>query len=168
MTLTIRPIQKKETDAVWQMFQHIPSKENEATNHAYGLSRVQFDAFCQQQVAKAQGKGLSADKVPTTMYIIFDEDVPVGFGKFRPHLNATCLQNRAGHCAYMIAPQYRGKGYATAFLSFIKAQAKQLRLSEIEVTSLESNKASCRVIEKNGGKVKKRIAGEVVYVIALS
>jgi len=40
-------------------------------------------------------------------------------------------------------------------------------LKEIEGTSLEENIASCKVMEKNGGKVKEYTDDEVTYIFAL-
>ena len=48
MSIFIRPIQEKEDDAVYQMFQDIPAIQNEATNHANGLSRIEFADFCKK------------------------------------------------------------------------------------------------------------------------
>lgn len=171
MTISIRAIQERETDDVYQMFQDIPAEENDATNHANGMNRSEFDEFCKLMdncsIATSKVKPLPEGKVPQTMYIIFDDDTPVGFGKFRPFLNEACIKNRAGHIAYMISPKYRGKGFGTAYLAFVKEEARKMGLTEIEGTVLEGNKASCCVIEKNGGKIKERVAGDVVYVIHL-
>ena len=172
MTITIRPIQERENDAVYQMFQDIPEEENRATNHAHGMTHLEFEAFCKKMnnhsVLNAHGlKEFPDGKVPSTMYIILDDDVPVGFGKFRPFLNEACIKNRAGHFAYMISPKHRGKGYATAFLSFVKDEAEKMGLTEIEGTPLVKNIASCRVMEKNGGKIKEYADDEVTYIFTL-
>jgi len=167
MAVVIRPIQEHENDAVYQMFQDIPERENEATNHAHGMSRGEFDDFCKKNVANSDGQRLPEGKVPQTMYIIFDNDIPVGFGKFRPILNDVCIKNRAGHFAYMISPKHRRKGYATAFMEFVKNEAMKVGLTEIEGAAIEGNVASCGLMEKMGGKVKQRIDGDVVYTIAL-
>ena len=167
MTILIRPIQEKENDAVYQMFQDIPAEENDATNHAHGMSYEEFNEFCKKNVANSDGNRLPEGKVPQTMYIVFDNDVPVGFGKFRPILNEVCIKNRAGHFAYMISPKHRRKGYATEFMKFIKNEALKAGLTEIEGTAIEGNIASCMLMEKLGGKVKLRAGGDVVYTIAL-
>lgn len=172
MTVVIRPIQEHENDAIYQMFQDIPAEENRATNHANGLSRTDFDTFCKKMNARsienANGKKEFDDgKVPSTMFIILDNDIPVGFGKFRPFLNEACIKNRAGHFAYMISSKHRGRGYATAFLSFVKEEARKFGLTEIEGTPLRQNIASCKVMEKNGGKIKEYTDDEVTYTFAL-
>ena len=167
MTISIRPIQEHEDDTVYQMFQDIPEEENRATNHAHGMARKEFDEFCKKNVLNAKKEALPKDKVSQTMYIIFDNGIPVGFGKFRPFLNESCIKNRAGHFAYMVSPKYRKRGYATAFLSFIKTEAQKEGLTEIEGTPLQKNIASCRVMEKNGGVIKEYNEDEVTYVIKL-
>ncbi|MBP5534789.1 MAG: GNAT family N-acetyltransferase [Alphaproteobacteria bacterium] len=167
MTIFIRPIQEHEDDAVYQMFQDIPEEENRATNHAHGMTRKEFSEFCKKNVLNAKKEALPKDKVPQIMYIIFDDAIPVGFGKFRPFLNEFCIKTRAGHFAYMISPKYRKRGYATAFLSFIKTEAQKAGLTEIEGTPLQKNIASRRVMEKNGGVVKEYNEDEVTYVIKL-
>ena len=168
----IRPIQEKEDDAVYQMFQDIPATQNDATNRANGLSRIEFDTFCkkmtERSIAAANGrKKFSDNRIPQTIYIIFDNDVPVGFGKFRPFLNEACIKIRAGHFGYMISTKYQGKGYATKLLSFLKEEARKIGLQEIEGVARKKNSASCRVMEKNGGKIKEHIDKDVVYTIAL-
>ena len=148
MTLLIRPIQEKENDAVYQMFQDIPAEENGAKNHAHGLTYSEFDDFCKSSVSAARMEGLAEGSIPQILYIMIDGDIPVGFGKFRPFLDDFCKQNRVGHFAYMISPKFRGKGYATKFLSLIKEEAQKLGLKEIEGATLKNNQPSCHVIIK--------------------
>lgn len=173
MTLLIRPIQEHENDTVYQMFQDIPAEENGATNHANGMDHDAFDDFCKKMnsrsIAHANGQKEFPDgKVPQTVYLIFEDDTPVGFGKFRPFLNEACIKNRAGHFAFMVSPKHRCKGSATKYLAFVKNEAIKLGLTEIEGTALEGNIASCRVMEKNGGTIKERVDGDVVYQIKLT
>ena len=167
MSLIIRPIREKETNAVYQMFQDIPSVENGSGNKANGLTPEEFDNFCKLNVSYAKNEGLPEGRVPQTIYLIFDNDIPVGFGKFRPFLNEDCMQRKIGHFAYMISPKFRNRGFATQFLSFIKKEAEQLGLTEIEGGALKDNLASRRVMEKNGGKIKEEPGDEVIYVIPL-
>jgi len=166
MTVYIRPIEKSESESVYQMFQQIPAVENEATNKASGLSFDDFQDFCKKAVLRSK-ECHQAGHAITITYLIFDDDVPVGFGKFRPIMTDLCIQNRAFHFAYMIAPQYRGKGYATHFISFLKQEARKYGLTEIKGTALTDNKASCRVMEKNGGILVDSSSGEATYVIYL-
>ena len=167
MTIEIRPIQNSESEAVYEMFQQIPSVENKATNKANGLSFDEFQDFCKNAVLRAV-KSSSENHVITIMYLIFDDKIPVGFGKFRPFMNEICIKNRAFNFAYMVAPKYRGKGHATRFIAFLKQEALKYGLSEIRGTALTENRASCRVMEKNGGVVEACFDGETTYVISLN
>ena len=167
MTISIRPIHEKETEAVYQMFQDIPSTENGTENKVNGMTQGEFDDFCKLNVSYAKTEGLPAGRVPQTIYIIFDNDIPVGFGKFRPFLNEDCIRRKIGHFAYMISPKFRRKGFATQFLAFLKEEAKQLGLKEIEGGALKANLASRRTMEKNGGKIKEEPDDKVIYVIPI-
>ena len=167
MTIIPRPIQEKEPEAVYQMFQDIPAEENGAGNKANGMTLTEFDEYCKLNVSYAKKEGLPEGRVPQTIYIIFNDNIPVGFGKFRPFLNEDCIKRKIGHFAYMISPKFRNKGFATQFLSFIKKEAEQLGLTEIEGGALKENIASRRVMEKNGGKIKEEPEDKVIYVIPL-
>ena len=166
MTIKIRPIREQESEEVYQMFQKIPREENEATNKANGLSFEEFQDFCKKAVLRSK-ESLQEGHAITITYLIFDDEKPVGFGKFRPVMTDLCIQNRAFHFAYMIAPQYRGRGYATAFIKFLKNEALKHGLTEIRGTALIDNKASCKVMEKSGGVLENCSDGEATYVIRL-
>ncbi|TDR94007.1 GNAT family N-acetyltransferase [Enterovirga rhinocerotis] len=61
-----------------------------------------------------------------------------------------------GHVGYAIVPWKRRRGYATAALRTILPVAREVGLTEIEITADSTNTASLRIIEKCGG----RLAGE--------
>jgi len=166
MTIKIRPIQNTESEAVYEMFQKIPSVENDATNKANGLTFDEFQEFCKKAVLRSKESHEEGHAI-TIMYLIFDDETPVGFGKFRPIMTDLCIKNRAFHFAYMISPKYRGRGYATQFIAFLKQEALKYGLTEIKGTALIENKASCRVMEKNGGILEDCLDGEATYVIPL-
>lgn len=58
-----------------------------------------------------------------------------------------------GHVGYTILPAFAGRGYATAALAAMLGVARQAGLAEIIVTCDAANRASRRVIEKNGGRL---------------
>ncbi len=168
MPIYIRPIQRNENEDVYAMFQEIPAMENGATNKFNGLSFIEFQAFCCSVVDRAEGKNLPKDRYPQAVFIIFDNEKPVGFGKYRPFLNEQAIQNRAGHFAYMIRPSCRGKGYATEILKRFKQLAVNDGLTALEGSIEKDNHASRRVIEKNGGQVKEYFKENIVFRIALT
>ncbi len=56
-----------------------------------------------------------------------------------------------GHIGYSVVPWKRLRGYATAAVAQLLADARAEGLSEVEVTTDHDNIGSRRVIEKNGG-----------------
>jgi predicted acetyltransferase len=66
-----------------------------------------------------------------------------------PDLPPTCL----GHIGYSVVPWKRRLGYAALALRDILPEARSVGLPYVELTTDESNVASRRVIEANGGRV---------------
>lgn len=57
-----------------------------------------------------------------------------------------------GHVGYTILPNHAGKGYASAALAVVLAEARTIGLPFVKVTCDANNAASRRIIEKNGGR----------------
>lgn len=73
----------------------------------------------------------------------------IGF-RWRPGTEAlppTCL----GHIGYSVVPWKRRLGYATEALRLLLPEAKAEALRYVEITTDPENRASQRVVEKNGG-----------------
>ncbi len=168
MSILIRPIKEKETKAVWQMFQDIPAKENNTSNHANGIPFEEFDNFCKETVEASKMENLTKRTIPEIMYLMFDNDIPIGFAKLRPFLNEKAQLKRVSQFAYMISPQYRAKGYGKQLFSFLKNESQKIGLSEVKIGSLRENSISRHIIEKNGGiLVDDSTEARVIYKIML-
>ena len=66
-----------------------------------------------------------------------------------------------GHIGYAVVPWKRGRGYATEALRQILLAARQVGLRRVEITTDPDNRASQRVIEKNGGRYVDRFVNEI-------
>ncbi len=57
-----------------------------------------------------------------------------------------------GHVGYTILPDHAGRGYASAALAAVLAEARTVGLPFVKITCDAENAASRRIIEKNGGR----------------
>lgn len=57
-----------------------------------------------------------------------------------------------GHIGYTILPGHAGRGYASAALAAVLAEARAIGLPFVKITCDSNNAASRRIIAKNGGR----------------
>lgn len=67
------------------------------------------------------------------------------------HRLTEALRDFGGNIGYGVRPSERGKGYATEILRLALGHARRLGLREVLISCKQTNVASRRVIEKNGG-----------------
>jgi len=92
-------------------------------------------------------------------FLVKDRSYLVGSSRLR-HTLTPDLEQEGGHIGYDIRPSQRGKGYATLLLNLMLEEAKGSGLTGVLVTCDETNIASARVIEKNGGKMLNKVVSE--------
>src|SRR4051812_17191483 len=98
-----------------------------------------------------RGEGLPANHVPSTFLFAFAGPSIVGRVSIRHALNSD-LERVGGHIGYVVVPEYRRHGYATAILRQALGLARQkLGLARVLVTCDDDNVGSIRTIENNGG-----------------
>jgi len=91
--------------------------------------------------------------VPSDTYLalrITDNRI-VGIIDLRHHIDTPILSTWGGHFGYTVRPSERRKGYASEMVRLNLVNCKGRGINKVLVTCLESNIASARVIEKNGG-----------------
>lgn len=109
-------------------------------------------------------KQYAADNVPrgkvgeSKLWII-DEGMFIGRIGIRHKLNKK-LRQFGGHIGYTIRPSKRKKGYGTKAMKLALHKAKSLGISKIMVTCDDDNIASQKIIERSGGKLRKKIMWE--------
>ena len=137
-------------------------------------ARRDFGRFVRDLRDEASGVDCPPGVIPQTTYVLVrDGKRALGEFRFRPTLPPPHNTNN-GHVGYNVRPTERGKGYATRGLALLCEKARELRLDGLSLPVEGENPASVRVIEKNGGMLRRTItdqqSGTVVswYWIALS
>jgi predicted acetyltransferase len=89
--------------------------------------------------------------VPSTFLFAFDGARIVGRVSIRHALNESLLRV-GGHIGYVVVPEFRRQGHATAILRLAVQFARDtLGLDRVLVTCEDDNVGSIKTIEKNGG-----------------
>jgi len=104
---------------------------------------------------REQGRNLpSPNHVPSTFLFAFVGDRIVGRVAIRHRLNEW-LEREGGHVGYVVVPEFRRQGYATAILRLALPIAREKSgATRILVTCDDDNVGSARTIEKNGGQLE--------------
>ena len=121
-----------------------------------------FRRYLELLAEHEQGINLpSAEHVPETFLFAFVEKRIVGRASIRHSLNAF-LGRVGGHIGYVVVPEFRRQGYATAILrqSLQIAREKCLGADRVLVTCDDDNVGSIRTIEKNGGILENVVSGQ--------
>lgn len=110
-----------------------------------------FAAFVATRLAASNSRGETA--TPTThLWAVIEEDL-VGCIHIHHELN-DALRIEGGHIGYDTVPSFRGRGVATEMLRQALPLARALGLTEVLLTCDDTNGASIRVIERNGGSLR--------------
>jgi predicted acetyltransferase len=118
-----------------------------------------FARYLERLEQRARGEGLPSGRVPATFLFAFDGPTIVGRATIRHELNDVLLRI-GGHIGYVVVPQFRRRGYATAILRLAIEFARQkLGLTRVLVTCDDDNVGSIRTIEKNGGVLENVVSG---------
>jgi predicted acetyltransferase len=125
-----------------------PSAPNFLHYYAEGMS---FRRYLEVLAEQERGENLPADHVPSTFLFAFAGTTIVGRVSIRHALNPY-LERFGGHIGYVVVPEYRRQGYATAILRQALQIARQkVGLNRVLVTCDDDNVGSIKTIEKNGG-----------------
>ena len=107
----------------------------------------------------ARGQNLPPNHVPSTFLFAFAASRIVGRVSIRHELNEVLLRV-GGHIGYVVVPEFRRQGYATAILRrSLQIAHETLGIGRVLVTCDDDNVGSIRTIEKNGGVLENVISG---------
>lgn len=99
---------------------------------------------------ESAGIGLPEGYVPASTFWLVEDNAFIGLGSIR-HRLTPALENFGGHIGYMVRKDKWGQGYGTRLLSLLLPEANRLGIEKALVTCNETNIASARIIERNGG-----------------
>ena len=120
---------------------------------------MSFRRYLEVLAEQERGENLAANHVPSTFLFAFAGASIVGRVAIRHALNPD-LERVGGHIGYVVVPEYRRQGYATAILGQALQIARQkLGLTRVLVTCDDDNAGSIKTIEKNGGVFESIVAG---------
>jgi predicted acetyltransferase len=112
---------------------------------------MNFVRYLEVLAEQARGENLPPNHVPSTFLFAFDGSRIIGRVSIRHELNEFLLRV-GGHIGYVVVPEFRRQGYATAILHrSLKIAHDELGIGRVLVTCDDDNVGSIRTIEKNGG-----------------
>jgi predicted acetyltransferase len=120
---------------------------------------MSFRRYLEMLAEQERGENLPADYVPSTFLFAFAGTSIVGRVSIR-HSLSPYLERFGGHIGYVVVPEYRRQGYATAILrQSLQIARQKLGLTRVLVTCDDDNVGSIKVIVKNGGVLEDIVAG---------
>lgn len=167
MIYQLKKIELSKADKLYSFYQKIPAIECGFENNASGLSISDFREYIKKRIDSSNGINLKPGRVPSTEYIFYVDDIPVGLARLRHYLNEALLK-RSGHIGFGISPEFRRRGYANVLLHELLIEAKQKGINKVLLTCNNQNIGSYKTIEKNGGVLEKIEDNERFYWITLS
>lgn len=120
---------------------------------------MSFGRYLEVLAERERGEHLPANHVPCTFLFAFAGTSIIGRVAIRHSLNPS-LERVGGHIGFVVVPEYRRQGYATAILrQALQIARHKLGLQRVLVTSDDDNVGSIKTIEKNGGVLESVVAG---------
>jgi predicted acetyltransferase len=119
-----------------------------------------FRRYLEVLAEQEQGINLpSPQHVPSTFLFAFAGSRLVGRASIR-HSLSDFLERQGGHIGYVVVPEFRRQGYATAILRLsLQIAREKSGTDRILVTCDDDNVGSIRTIEKNGGILENVLSG---------
>jgi predicted acetyltransferase len=125
----------------------------------YYVEGMGLPRYLEVLAERERGENLPPDHVPSTFLFAFCGSRIVGRATIRHELNEW-LSRVAGHIGYVVVPEFRRQGYATAILRLaLQIAHGKLGISRVLVTCDDDNIGSIKTIEKNGGVLENVVCG---------
>lgn len=122
---------------------------------------MSFQRYLEVLAEQERGENLPANHVPSSFWFAFAGTSIVGRVSIRHSLNPA-LERVGGHIGYVVVPEYRRQGYATAILrQSLQIARQKLGLKRVLLTCDDDNVGSIKTIEKNGGVLESIVTDTV-------
>ena len=111
-------------------------------------------------IASLEVKEDDGKYVPDSTFFCLDTErnIFVGAVNIRHRLSESLLRD-GGHIGDGIRPSERGKGYGTQMIALALDECRKMGIDRVLMCCDETNRASARTIEKNGGVLENTLAG---------
>jgi predicted acetyltransferase len=156
-TLVLRRPRRDEEDEFLRAHRATtPEVPNFLHYYEEGLSLGRYLEVLEDQ---QRGVNLPPNHVPSTFLFAFKGERIIGRVSIRHRLNDFLLRV-GGHIGYVVVPEFRRQGHATAMLRLALHVAHDtLGLDRVLVTCDEDNIGSIKTIENNGGVLEDVVSG---------
>jgi predicted acetyltransferase len=124
------------------------------TRTAYLNSLTQYLRIVRNE---SQGIGLRPGYVPVTTYWLVRGGKHIVATSSLRHELTEALSHEGGHIGYSVRPMERGKGYGTMVCALTLEECRRRGIREVLITCNTENRASARIIEKNGGVLENEV-----------
>ncbi len=115
-----------------------------------------FSDYIYTLLSESKGENLPEGYVPQTTFWLIDNERFIGRVSIR-HTLTEHLLKVGGHIGYDIRPGKRKMGYGKKILELALQEAKKLGIEKVLITCDETNIASKKIIEANGGILENRL-----------
>ena len=139
------------------MLQELGAGESGFGGTAFGTGELGMSEFLRITMKQANSEALPEGWVPQTTFWMIVDGSAVGLLRLRHHLNESLLV-KGGHIGYYVRPAARREGVASEALRLALAEAAKRGIFSVMLTTNPENRGSIKVIEQNGGKLRKQIA----------
>ncbi len=166
MKVELKQLSVNMTEQEYVMFQGILDIENGFTNPAYNSTYKEYKKWLQEVDNHSKGINLPDGWIPYTTYILYINDIPVGYGRIR-HSSSDYLETvvGAGNLGYGISKEYRGKGYGDILFKELLKKCKEHGYNEIKLFPLKTNEATIKIMIKNGGRIIGNFKDEKYIIV---
>ncbi len=155
MKVMLRKLSAKDGENIYDMLQKIPADENGFINSVYRKTYEEYKAWLEKAYENSLQKDIiDGWKVPETIFWLFEDDKPVGFGKIRHFLTDKLLE-AGGNIGYSIIPEARGRGLGKKLVSELIEEGRKIGVERLLFTIRNSNIPSIKVALANGGIIEK-------------